>query len=469
MALSSHKTVPSPILQRKFRNEEFQKEKEGMPILMNRQSFHLKNQMKMGCGQHSRISTSLSSTINSAVFTASLSATAKLLSSIGLGAVITPSGPIMFGRVLDDTTVTSLSKLTYWLFQPCFLFCGVATTLAKATSPGSNGLPKNALFLMPIASILQIGLGSITGKIITTKKFGIRQRLLGIEEKDDESANDIKMCTTFANSGPLPLILSEALFGRSSADLLTDVNACVSFYLLAWSPLFWTFGRVILGTNKKSYGSSCENTSRTQIFVTSVKNISSPPVMGSILGVMIGSNPLLRNLLVNPKGLLSPLFGAMNTLGSAYLPAVILVLAGSLVGSPKVDTSTIEKQKGNNLKNEVATEENEKNICFKTIVTLLVSRFLLSPIMAATTLYILSCLNLLQFHSSRTLSIVIFTLMMEGCMPPAQNSVIILQLDGKKERAAKMAKLLTIMYSVSTLPVTLLLGWCLSTSEILNF
>jgi len=44
-----------------------------------------------------------------------------------------------------------------------------------------------------------------------------------------------------------------------------------------------------------------------------------------------------------------------------------------------------------------------------------------------------------------------------------------LQLDGKKERAAKMAKMLTVIYTLSAVPVTLLLSVCLSLSGIMSF
>ena len=409
------------------------------------------NKKKNGCltkQKHHETTTRLDSVLNPTVLVASFSATAKLLSSIGLGAALTPAGPAVFGRVLDKAAVSSLSKLTYWLFQPCFLFCGVAATLAKATTSGvgGGGLPRSSLLLMSLASMLQILLGSIIGKVITTKR--LRNRLLGIDPNDDETANNIKMCTTFANSGPLPLILSEALFGRGTKNgaILTDVTACVSFYLLMWSPLFWTFGRNVLGTSSKNGGGIMKH----------IKSFISPPVMGSILGVVVGSNALLRKSMLTSKGILAPLHGAMATFGSAYLPAAILVLAGSLVKSNDETTKTKKNSSNDSLHP-------------KTVMSLLLSRFILSPLMAMSIVRLLSWVNLLPVQNPRTLAILTFTLLMEGCMPPAQNSVIILQLDGKTDRAAKMAKILTVMYSFSALPVTLLLGWCLNASGILNF
>lgn len=390
--------------------------------------------------------TSLNSLLNPAVFTASLSATSKLLSSIGIGALTTPAGPKQFGNILDGAAVTSLSRLTYWLFQPCFLLCGVASTLAKASSSTGAGIPTSSLLLLPLAAALQISLGAIAAKCITTKKFGIRPMFLGIDTDDDAGAADIRMCTTFANSGPLPLILADALFGGA---LLSDVAACVSFYLLCWSPLFWSLGPSILGLTD---GDGSEKS-----IVDKVLGLLSPPVMGSILGIVVGSSSIMRNLFITADAPLAPVFGALRTFGVAYLPSAILVLAGSLVKKKEAPSEESE------------ADNKSTSVHPKTIISLLFSRFLLSPVLALSTVRLLQVANLMPVDNARTLAIVTFTLLMEGCMPPAQNSVIMLQLKGEKGRAAKMAKLLTVMYTLSAIPVTLLLSGCLGISGILNF
>lgn len=53
----------------------------------------------------------------------------------------------------------------------------------------------------------------------------------------------MRVCSTFANSGPMPLLFVDALF-RSHPDpsLRGRAVAYISFWLLAWSPLFWTYG-----------------------------------------------------------------------------------------------------------------------------------------------------------------------------------------------------------------------------------
>jgi hypothetical protein len=400
--------------------------------------------------------TSLNSVLNPVVLTAALGATSKLLSSIGIGALATPSGPKQFGRILDANAVSALSKLTYWLFQPCFLLCGVASTLAKASQQSSAagataaGVPKSALLLLPLAALIQISLGSITAKVLTTKRFGIRPAFLGIDTDDDAGANDIAMCTTFANSGPLPLIITDALF---SGGIASDVAACISFYLLVWSPLFWTVGKSILGLNDSSDDN--EKVGLVASVGKQIKTFLSPPVIGSILGVIIGSTAVLRNLLLSPSGLLAPLFGSLRTMGVAYLPSAILVLAGSLVKKKDTSAST--------------TDSDKSALSAKSVVAILLARFILSPILALSTVRLMTFAKLMPTDNARALAIVTFTLLMEGCMPPAQNSVILLNLANEKARASKMAKMLTVIYALSAVPVTLLLGGCLGKSGILGF
>jgi predicted permease len=95
------------------------------------------------------------------------------------------------------------------------------------------------------------------------------------------------------------------------------------------------------------------------------------------------------------------------------------------------------------------------------------SRFLLAPLLSLVMVSTLSSFNLLG--SGRSRAILTFVLLMEGCMPPAQNSVIMLQLEGLTERAGRMAKMLALLYSVAVVPVTILMSGCLGLSEILNF
>jgi len=398
------------------------------------------------------------------VASASLSATAKLLSSIGLGGLAAKKP-----NVLDAAAVSALSRLTYWVFQPAFLLCSVSQTMYRASTPGTGGLPGKFLAIMPLAAVLQIGLGALAGMVIT--KFA------GLAS--DEEARDVRMCTTFGNSGPLPLLFADALFGKSA--VAGEVVACVSFYLLVWSPLFWSFGRVILGTygsggadddDSANGAAAAASTSAASKIVKQAKEILSPPVIGSILGVIVGSVPFLQKSMVARTGFAAPLYGALTTLGTAYLPAALLVLAGSLVGSSGGGAKGDAKQPDKNAVNgdgQSSTSVSSASPSPKAIFSIFFSRFLMAPLLSFGLLNALASLGLLGPAGTRPRAVVSFVLLMEGCMPPAQNSVIMLQLEGLKVRAKSMAKLLTLMYSFAVLPVTILLSACLSASHIMTY
>lgn len=367
--------------------------------------------------------TALSAALNPVVVKASLSATAQLLSALGIGAMLAKR------NILDKNAVKALSKLTYHIFQPAFLFVSVARTLRGVTSA-----QKPSLWIMPIAGILQIVIGALLAQV-TSRFF-----------RDDSTRRQVQMCTTFANAGPLPLIFSAALL--EGTPLAGMAAAAVSFYLLAWSPLFWTFGKIILSgpTNEATKG---ESQSLLQKINAGVKQFLSPPVIGSLFGMMLGSVPLLGNLFFG--GILQPVTGACQTLGTAYLPAVMLVLAGSLVlPQDETENTTIAQPKASPW----------------PFVTLFATRFMVMPLLAHTMCRLLIGAGLLGEQSARS-AVFHFILLLQGCTPPAQNSVVLLQLAGLP--AQGMAKLLTSLYVASVVPMTLLLSWCLSTSGVLAF
>jgi predicted permease len=307
---------------------------------------------------------------------------------------------------------------------------------------------------MPLTALLQIALGGLVGALITK-----------VQTFADGEARAVRMCTTFANSGPLPLLFADALFA-SSPGVLSEVVACVSFYLLVWSPLFWSYGRVIVGT----YGGKSQASSRLQRTVEETKKILSPPVLGSILGVVIGGLPLCRGLFFN-GGALSPVWGSLQTLGTAYLPAALLVLAGSLIG-PGGSSGNNNNKKGG-VENDSVVNGDQSNVStspsLRAIVSIFVSRFVLAPLLSFGLLQFLTSLGLLGPAGTRARAIVTYVLLCEGSMPPNQNSVIMLQLEGLRGRAQSMAKLLTLVYSLAVIPVTILLSACLAKSSIMSF
>mmetsp|Transcript_12232 Transcript_12232/g.13168 ORF Transcript_12232/g.13168 Transcript_12232/m.13168 type:complete len:289 (-) Transcript_12232:23-889(-) len=257
---------------------------------------------------------------------------------------------------------------------------------------------------------------------------------------DDESSKQLLACTTFANSGPLPLVFTDGLFrSHPDASLLPKSVAYVSLYLLGWSPLFWIVGPAILADNTANKdGTVDKNKARNDL----LKRIFSPPVVGSLLGMVVGFVPFLRKFIIHSNGLLNPIFEAMRTLGTAYLPAVLLVLSGSLLqsgGSPKPAGTTPA------VATEAVEKKSEESFVLK-LAAVYFARFLLMPLVGFS-LYKLAN----QFiPGSKQLfekdPLLLLVLLLETCMPSAQNTTVILQLQGAKSAAARLARTLMIIY-----------------------
>ena len=348
-----------------------------------------------------------------------------------------------------------LSRLAYNVFQPAFLLCNVVNTIASGSKNAGrgDGIPQKSLLLMPLISLLQILIGSAFSKIVSS-----------LAKLEGDEKNDSRVCMTFVNSATLPFIFAAALF-KDKPELMADVSSCLSFYLLVWSPAFWSYGQSLLLSGSKTSSSVSSSTSNG--LLVGLQKLFSPPVIGSTIGIFIGSIAPFRDAFLK-DGMLSPLFRATKTLGTAYLPAAILVLSGSLIG--KKSNDVVQSNDTKSSQYEALEQQLQKPLSTRSLVSILFARFILSPIIAYITIDMLSTFtNILPPPQTRARAVVAFIILMEGCMPPAQNSVLILQLAGCKRRAEKMAKLLTLIYAISIVPITLLMSIALQFSEVMSF
>ncbi|CAN0514629.1 unnamed protein product [Ectocarpus sp. 12 AP-2014] len=164
----------------------------------------------------------VSSMINPVVVKASTRAVSELLCCCVLGVVAAKKG------ILTPVNVAALSKIVYGIFLPSLLMVNVAKTCVS----------QSVASLLPIPAFagIQIALGLAIS--------GVAMRLLRINP-DTEAGREAKVCMAFQNSGILPLIFLNAMF-RGSPELLSRGVAYASFYLMGWSPTFWTIGNNIL-------------------------------------------------------------------------------------------------------------------------------------------------------------------------------------------------------------------------------
>jgi predicted permease len=92
---------------------------------------------------------------------------------------------------------------------------------------------------------------------------------------------------------------------------------------------------------------------------------------------------------------------------------------------------------------------------WRAISCIAVARFVINPLLTSTILHMVTTrTNLLGPTDSRTCAVLSFVILMQGCMPPAQNSVVMLQMENQTGRATRMTTLLTILYCLAIVPVT---------------
>jgi len=368
------------------------------------------------------------SVIEPQVVKVSATAIFELLTACGLGYYASVKG------VLDQPTRSALSKCTYGIFLPALLLANVASTVAAQSLL--------SLLALPIIAVVQI---------VTCMLFSnVMMKVMNIERYSDKG-RIFQICATFGNAGILPLVFVNALF-RSHPDptLLPKAISYVSFFQMGWSPLFWGWGYSVLqGPQKLSEvrkrlrrNMKIDNlkkkltrslkmvlTLREALNSPLIVRVLSPPILACFLGVLFGGVPPLRDLMVRPSAPLSPVFTALRTLGAAYTPAGLLVLAGSLSGT--------------------STENQPKKDLYKLLGGVSFSRFVIAPLVAVGLIRLLEWIKIMPADP-----VMVFVILLQSCMPSAQNSVVILQVEQKQEAAKLMAQMLCLLYILALLPTS---------------
>lgn len=377
---------------------------------------------------------------------AAVRAVSKLLATCGIGAYAAKE------NVLTQSALSTLSSLVFNLFQPCLLFVNVCQTIAAQRVAGGSPIA----WILPLAALAQIALGFVVGKILG--------KFLYFGKEDSSEAKQFLTCSTFGNSGPLPLVFTDALF-RASKDptLLSNSVAYISLYLLGWSPLFWVVGTTILSNPE---GKKTAEEERKIM----MKRVFSPPVMASIVGLIVGSNAFLSNLFIPGGAIFHSIFEAMRTIGGGYLPSVLMILAGSLVApTAKEGTETTgELSQYQEFKQNfgIGAETGTGRAFMKQVIVTYLCRFLLLPTVAFAGLKSLAAVAPAAYNYLMSQPLLLFILLLETCMPPAQNSVTIMQLSGDKKGSSMMARTLLVIYALGTPALTFWMMRILGTTGI---
>jgi len=129
----------------------------------------------------------------------------------------------------------------------------------------------------------------------------------------------------------------------------------------------------------------------------------------------------------------------LQSFGKAYSPAALLVLASSLAASPP-EASEGDGSDGG--------EEGYLRHRVPQVAAVAAARFVMIPLCSFALLQGALRMRWLAPDPLRD-----FMILLQTCMPPAQNTVLALQVGGMTQRATQMARVLLCLYLMSAVPI----------------
>jgi predicted permease len=343
--------------------------------------------------------------------------------------------------LLTTDMVRTLSKTTFSILLPMFLGTGIVKTVA------TYGLSRSSLSV-PLLAVTHAFILFLFSKQVLVPMFGM-------DSATDEGKSTAVSCA-WGNSGVVPLIFAEALF-RHQPELLAQCYAQVSLFLVGWSPFFWSFGRSVLIGNDGNTQTTKSETGDVNMIASrlgGLKRLFPPPVVGVMTGLLLAISPLRPLIVSTASERAAPLgviYNSFQNLGRAANPLALLVLTSSLAI-------------GANGNKEGVDDSVTHRHPFSRWACVSTARFLVSPMLMLTLLKGMSTIGMVG--KSKADPILWFVLLLQSCMPPAQNSVLMLQVADKGAEASRMAKFLFSSYATAMLPVVVIVTIALRALEL---
>jgi len=211
-------------------------------------------------------------------------------------------------KFLKDESLGVLSQCVFAIMLPCLLFSKVAEKIDL------NVLLR--YWLVPASAVLFVFSGLLFGYIAA--------KLLRHPPHFFKAG---VAASSFGNISFIPIPLIAAMTAIFPAFSSTPGSAAqgiayISLYLMVYSPMLWSIGFRLL---------SAEDSTNGRIRFLDIVN---PPLIGMACGILVGTIPAMKWLFIGQGALLSPLFNAAETVGTAAIPCAIIVLGGKLAYGP---------------------------------------------------------------------------------------------------------------------------------------
>ncbi|ROV90675.1 hypothetical protein VPNG_10098 [Cytospora leucostoma] len=175
---------------------------------------------------------------------------------------------------------------------------------------------------------------------------------------------------------------------------------------------------------------------RTRWWLLFISDFLNAPLIGAIIGAVIGLSPPLHRAFFNDTqdgGIFTAwLTASLKNIGGLFVPLPVVIAGVSLYTAYK---GSKEKFQGKPLK-----------LPWGTVTYIMVIRFVIWPVVSVAIVYLLASKT--DFLGSDPM--LWFTLMLMPCGPPAMKLITLVQVsDAEDEDEASIAKLLTIAYIIS--------------------
>lgn len=341
--------------------------------------------------------------------------------------------------------VRALSKTIFTVLLPMYIGSSILKTVTNAMSGGVGGVKRSAFFAVPFLAFIQAAILVFISSNLLLPLYGV--------DPQSESGRSMTVLCSFGNAGVLPFIFADALF-RDNAQLLQRALSQVSLFSVGWSPFFWSFGKKLLvGKNDNDeIGGVSKWRKQIKVFMP-------PPVVGVAVGLVIGLTPfgpmLFSDIDKTNMAPLAVVFNSIQNMGKAASPLALLVLTCSLAmgatHKSAVVTTTGEKQ--------IIVGPIRKWACVST------ARFILSPLIMFGLLCGMNQLGVIGTQQSEPM--LWFVVLLQSIMPPAQNSVVLLQVANRGDEASEMARFLFSIYATGMIPIVAIITATLDTFHLM--
>ena len=190
-------------------------------------------------------------------------------------------------KAINEDGLRLISNGVVNLLFPCYIFVSLVKNFNFQTYP--------KWWLFPLISLF-----------ITLFGFCIGLFFCRIRKGYKKNEHEFISLITFQNSGYLPLMLVNLIFGSPEREHLTII---IFLFLLGFNFVFWSLAPYYLGIDKDRK--------------IMIKNLFTPPVIAIITSLILIAS---RLSIVIPRVFL----GAVEMFGNCALPLAILVVGGSL-------------------------------------------------------------------------------------------------------------------------------------------